>query len=71
MISYEIIDKSEEINFEKIGSKFMICHYWHFRDGFKYQPYVCNVCHDFSMSVQNFKDFFIIRIKKNDIGSIL
>ena len=32
----------------------MIYHYWHFKDiGFKYQPYVCNGCHDFSMIVQN------------------
>ena len=41
----------------------MICHYWYYADGFKYQPYVCNGCHDFSMSVQNLKDFFIVTIK--------
>ena len=42
----------------------MICHYWYFKDiGFKYQPYVCNRCHDFSMIVQNLDEFLIL-IKK-------
>ena len=45
----------------------MIIHYWHFRDtGFKYQPYVCNGCHDFSMIVQNLSDFLLKRIKNVD-----
>ena len=66
MISYERIDKSEEINFEKQGSECMICHYWYFSDGFKYQPYVCNRRHYFSMSVQNLNEFFIVAIKNID-----
>ena len=42
----------------------MICHYSYFKDiGFKYQPYVCNGCHDFSMIVQNLDDFVILRVK--------
>ena len=44
----------------------MICHYWYFSNGFKYQPYVCNACHDFSMVVQNLSDFFIVTIKNID-----
>ena len=45
----------------------MICHYWYFKDiGFKYQPYVCNECHDFSMTVQNLSDFFIVTVKNVD-----
>ena len=45
----------------------MICHYWYFQDiGFKYQPYVCNGCHDFSMIVHNLDDFLILRIKNAD-----
>ena len=45
----------------------MICHYWYFKDiGFKYQPYVCNGCHGFSMIVQNLDDFLILKIKKVD-----
>ena len=68
MISYERIDKSEGIDFNKSkGSKeCMICHYWYFGNGFKYQPYVCNACHDFSVVVQNLSDFFIVTVKNID-----
>ena len=67
MISYERIDKSEKINFKKKKrSECMICHYWYFSDEFKYQPYVCYGCHDFSMSVQNLNDFFIVTVKNID-----
>ena len=45
----------------------MICHYWCMKDtGFKYQPYVCNGCHDFSMIVQNLDDLVILRVKGVD-----
>ena len=45
----------------------MICHYWYFKDnGLKYQPYVCNGCHDFSMIVQNLDDFLILIVKSVD-----
>ena len=68
MISYERIEKSESINFnQNAGSKeCMICHCWYFSNGFKYQPYVCNACHDFIMVVQNLSDFFIVTIKNID-----
>ena len=44
----------------------MICHSWYLSDGFKYQPYVCNRCHDFSMGAQKLRDFFILTIKNVD-----
>ena len=45
----------------------MICHHWYYKDiSFKYQPYVCKGCHDFSMIVQNLDDFLILRIKGAD-----
>ena len=50
-----------------LGSKdLMISHYFYFADGFKYQPYVCNRCHDFSMGVQNLHDFFVLTVKNVD-----
>ena len=68
VISYEKIGKSEGVDFKVENSvKYMICGCWCFKDiGFKYQPYVCDNCHDFSMTVMNLSDFFIVNIKKVD-----
>ena len=73
MIQYERIDISEGIHFNKTASsnKCMICHYWYFADGFKYQPYVCNGCHDFSVTVQNLVGFFIVTVKNVDYRSYI
>ena len=63
MISYKIIGCSKGIDFNKSKEsiKRMICGYYYFKDiGFKYQPYVSNECHDFSMTVINLSDFFIL-----------
>ena len=61
-------DKGELIDFNKGENsiKCMICHYCYFKDGFKYQPYVCNPCHDFSMTAQNLSDLFVVTIKNVD-----
>ena len=69
MLQYERIDISEGIDLNKSNKSIecMICHYWYFKDtGFKYQPYVCNRCHDLSMIVQNLNDFVILNIKGVD-----
>ena len=57
MISYERIDCGEFIDFNrtKESVKCMICGCSYFKDGFKNQPYVCNGCHDFSMTVMNLR----------------
>ena len=69
IIQYERSNISEGIDFSKSNKSVesMICHYWLFRDiGFKYQPYVCNGCHVFSMIVQKLDDFVILRVKSVD-----
>ena len=63
MISYEKIDG---YNNKKEGVKCMICNHYNFKDNFNYQPYVCNKCHDFSMTVMDLSNFFILNIKNND-----
>ena len=63
MISFE---KITGYNKKKEGVKCMICNHYYFKDNFNCQPYVCNKCHDFSMSVMNLSDFFILNIKNND-----
>ena len=45
----------------------MICYNWYFKYiGLKYQPYVCNGYHYFSMIVQNLDDFVILKVKGVD-----
>ena len=69
MLQYERIDISEGIDFDKTNKSVecMIFHYWYFKDiGFKYQPSVCNGCHNFSMIIQNLDDFVILRVKSVD-----
>ena len=69
MLQYERIYISEGIHFDKTNKSVecMICHYWYFKDiGFKYQPYVCNGFHDFSIIVQNLDDFLISKVKGVD-----
>ena len=63
MISYENI---VGYNKNKEGIKCMICNHYYFKDNFNYQPYVCNKCHDFSTTVMDLSDFFILTIKSND-----
>ena len=69
MLQYKRIDISEGIDFDKTNKSVecMICHYWYFKDiGFKYQPYICNGCYNFSMIVQNLDDFLILRVNGVD-----
>ena len=54
MISYEKFDGYKN---KKEGIKFMICYHHYFKDKFNYRPYVCNKCHDFSMTVMDLSDF--------------
>ena len=49
MLHYKQIDVSEGIDTDKTNAskECMLCHYWYFNDvGFKFEPHVCNKCHD-------------------------
>ena len=52
MLCFDRIDVSEEVDINKTSApkECNICHYWHFLNkGFKFQPNVCNSCHDLLM----------------------
>ena len=69
MLYFDRIDTSKEIDVNKISKskEFNICHYWYFLNkGFKFQPYVCNRCHDLLMMSMNFSDIAILKIKNAD-----
>ena len=41
-----------------------ICQYWCFKDiGFKYEPYLCNGCHDLMQKAMNFNNVAIVYVK--------
>ena len=68
MEDYERIDISEGIDVNKtnLSKKCDICHYWYFKDiGFKYEPYLCNGCHDLMQKAMSFNNIVIVYIKEN------
>ena len=69
MLYFNIIDFSEGIDVSKTSAskECDICHYLYFlNNGFKFQPNVCNRCHDFIMMPINFSDIPILNIKGSD-----
>ena len=63
MISYEKIIGH---NTNKEAVKCMVCNHYYFKDRFDYQPHVCYDCHEFSMTVKDLNDFFVLTIKEAD-----
>ena len=42
------------------------CHYWHFKDiGFKYEPYLCNGCHELMQKAKSFNKVAIVYVKRS------
>ena len=69
MRQYDRIDSFEAIDINKTEKSkvCMICHYRYFKDiGYKYEPYVCNQCHDSLMVVCDLKNSMILNIKGFD-----
>ena len=74
MLEYDRIDISEGIGINKINvwKERNICHYWYFKDvGFKYEPYLCNGCHNLMQKAMHFNDFHFCYMSKDDAISIM
>ena len=68
MLEYEKIDISKEIdvNTTNLSKECDICHYFYFKDiGFKYEPYLCNGCHDLMQKAMGFNNIAIVYITGN------
>ena len=66
MSEYDRIDISEGIDVNKtnLSKECDICHYWYFKDiGFKYEPYLCNGCHDLMQKAMSFNNAAIVYVK--------
>ena len=66
MLEYDI-SEGIHINKTNASKECTICHYWYFLDkGFKYEPYLCNGCHDLVQKAMNFNGVAIVSIKGKD-----
>ena len=60
------IDGSKGIDTNKasVSKECMFCHYWYFEDvGFKFEPNVCNKCHDAFITAYELKNRAILNVK--------
>ena len=74
MLYFVRIDISKGIYLTKSSTKSrecMICHYWFFNYGFKFQYSICNGCHDLSMLCPNISHIAIITDKNVDYRCIM
>ena len=68
MLEYGRIDISAGVDVTKtnLSKECDICHYWYFKDiGFKYEPYLCNGCHDLMQKTMGFNNIAIVYIKES------
>ena len=55
-----------DVNKTNLSKEYDICHYWYFKDtGFKYEPYLCNGCHDVMQKATSFNNIAIVYVKGN------
>ena len=86
MLEYDRTDIFERIDVNKksASKECGIFHYWYFKDiCFKYEPYLCNGCHNLMQKAMSFNDVAIVDVKgsayrihfwylsKNDTNSIM
>ena len=66
MLEYDRIDIVEGIDVNKTSKskECDICHYWYFKDiGFRYEPYLCNGCHNLIQKAMSFNNAAIVYVK--------
>ena len=68
MLVYDRIDISEGIDINKtnLSKECDICHYWHLKNiGFKYEPYLCNGCHNLMQKAMSFNNIAVVYVKRS------
>ena len=74
MLQYKKIDVLEGTDTDKTSllKECMLCHYLYFKDvRFKFEPHVCNKCHDILMTAYELKSIAILNVKAADFRCIL
>ena len=55
-----------DVNKTNLSKECDIFQYWYFKDiGFKYEKYLCNVCHDLMQKAMSFNNVAIVYVKEN------
>ena len=55
-----------DVNKTNLSKECDICHYWYSKDiNFKYEPYLCDGCHDLIQKAMGFNNIAIVYIEKN------
>ena len=68
IVVFEAID----VNKASASKEWEICHYWYFLSySFKFQPNVCNRCHDLLVTSMKPSDIAILNIKGSDYPCII
>ena len=65
MLQYEKIDVSGGIDTNKtsLSKQCMLCYYWYFKHGgFRFEPHVCNKCHDVLMTAYELNNNAILDV---------
>ena len=66
MLENNRIDISEGIDVSEtnLSKECDIFHYWYFKDtGFKYEPYLCNGCHDLMQKAMSFNNVATVYVR--------
>ena len=74
MLQDDGIDVSEgnDVNKTSASKQYDVCQYWYFLNySFKFQPNLCNNCHDLLMMSVNVSDIAILNIKGSDYYCII
>ena len=59
-----IFKEENDINKTNASKEGDVCHYWYFLDkNFKYEPYLCDGCHDSMQKAMNFNGVAIVLLK--------
>ena len=74
MLQYDRINASDSIDINKTGAskECIICHYCYFKNiGYKFEPQVCNGCHDILLMAYLLKNVAILNVKGVDYRCVL
>ena len=61
-----------DVNKTSASKECDVCHYWYFLNySFKFQPNICNGCHDLLIMFINLRDIAVLNINGSDYRCII